>query len=59
MYSDEVNLKRVLKKNAMALAKHHRKHCDGEHCTISLYLLRLMAEKAGVKFTEYQKGVFF
>jgi hypothetical protein len=40
------------------LAKHHRKYCEGEDCVISLYLLREMTEKLGIKFTEKEKELF-
>lgn len=39
----------VLKENAIALARHHRKHCEGEDCTISLILLMELLTKAGIK----------
>ena len=44
--------------NVIQLAKHHRKYCEGEDCVISLYLLREMAEKLGIKFTEKEKDLF-
>ena len=44
--------------NVIQLAKHHRKYCEGEDCVISLYLLREMAEKLGIKFTEKERGLF-
>lgn len=44
--------------NVINLAKHHRKHCERENCVISLYLLREMAEKLGIKFTEKEKELF-
>ena len=58
MVSDEIILKRIMKKNIIALAKHHKKNCDGEHCTISLWLLKTTAEKSGIAFTEHQKEIF-
>lgn len=58
MRSEEVILKGVMKKNITALAKHHKRTCDGEHCNISLLLLKLMAERAGITFTEKQKETF-
>lgn len=57
--NDEVILKRIMKKNVIELAKHHRKNCDGEHCKISLMILCKMSEKAGITFTEYQKKEYF
>ncbi len=51
-------MKKAYKLNTLELAKHHRKHCDGEDCNISLNVLRMMAEECGVKFTEEEKEVF-
>ena len=48
----------VFKNQALQLAEHHKKHCDGESCTISLLVLKEMAEKAGVKFTKKELEVF-
>ena len=45
-------MKKVYKFTALKLAKHHRKYCEGEKCNISLIVLKEMAEKCGVKFTE-------
>jgi hypothetical protein len=44
--------------NVIQLAKHHKKYCEGENCVISLYLLREMAEKLGIKFSEKEKRLF-
>lgn len=51
-------IKEVFKRNALALAKHHRKHCEGEDCDISLFMLLYMATDAGVKFTEKEAREF-
>ena len=48
----------VYKLNAIELAKHHRKNCDGHDCVISLFILKEMAEKLGVKFTKEESEVF-
>ena len=48
----------IYKFNVIQLAKHHRKYCEGENCVISLYLLREMAGKLGIKFTEKEKELF-
>ena len=56
--SDETILKRIMKKNVLELVKHHKRHCDGEHCRISLWMLKEMAEKAGIKFTDFQVKQF-
>ena len=52
------NLIAAFKHNALELAKHHRKHCEGEGCTISLYILRRMAEGNGVKFDKEEQEEF-
>lgn len=37
---------------ALKLVEHHKRHCDGETCHISLGSIREMAEAAGAQFTE-------
>ena len=49
---------KLYKLNTLELARHHRKHCEGEDCNISLNVLRMMAEECGVKFTKEEKDVF-
>jgi len=44
--------------NILALAEHHRRCCDGEGCTISLMLLKELAEAYGIKFTEEEFKLF-
>ena len=51
-------MKRAYKINTLELAKHHRKHCEGEKCNISLNVLRMMAEECGVKFSKEEMEVF-
>lgn len=46
------------KTNLLALAEHHKKYCKSSTCNVSLVLLRLLAEKANITFTEEEKGVF-
>ena len=46
------------KNNIVLLAKHHKKHCDGEECQISLIMLRMFAEEGGIEFTEKEKEIF-
>lgn len=48
----------IWKLNTMRLMKHHKLHCEGEKCNISLYLVMDMAKKAGVKFTREDIKVF-
>ena len=47
-----------VKENAIRLAIHHRKHCDGRECDISLYLLRRALEMAGIELTDKEKRHF-
>lgn len=51
-------MKKAYKLNTLELAKHHRKHCEGEECSISLNVLRMMAEECGVKFTKKETEEF-
>lgn len=44
--------------NAIEIAKHHRKYCEGEDCVISLFLLEQVCEKAGIKFTKREMRHF-
>lgn len=46
------------KLNTLALAKHHRKYCEGENCTISLHVLMMMANNAGVVFSKEEEKEF-
>lgn len=46
------------KHNTLELVKHHKKHCEGENCVISLNILRMMAEQCGVVFTDKEKELF-
>ena len=46
----------AVKKNALRLAEHHIKHCEGAGCDISLYLLLRLLEMAGIKLTNKEKS---
>lgn len=48
----------AIRENAIRLAQHRKKHCDGADCNISLYLLRRALEIAGITLTEGEKHVF-
>ena len=48
----------VEKLNLINLAKHHRKHCEGESCNISLMLVMQVAERTGIKFTKKEMKEF-
>ena len=49
---------KVLKMNLIHVVEHHKKYCEGVDCNISLFFLRLMAEKSGIKFTQKEKSMF-
>jgi len=46
-----------LKKELIKLVCDHKNRCDGS-CNISVLNIRLIAEKAGMVFTEDEKGLF-
>ena len=48
----------ILKENLIRLAEHHKLHCDGPDCGISLFYVLKVAEKAGLKFTDEEKRSF-
>ena len=48
----------VYKNNIVLLAKHHKEHCSGDDCQISLIMLRMFAEEGGIKFTNKEKEIF-
>ena len=48
----------IYKMNCIALAQYHRKHCDGEHCNISLMFLAEMLTDKGVQLTEEEMKNF-
>lgn len=50
--------KQVIKENAIKLAEHHKTHCIGQECDISLYLLRRALELAGIVIFEHEKKHF-
>lgn len=43
---------------ALTLCEHHKRHCDGPGCNISLGHIREMAEHAGAVFTDEEKAQF-
>lgn len=49
---------RFLIKNMIKLAKHHKKHCEGEKCDIILNGIPQILDRAGMKLTKKQRGVF-
>ena len=47
----------LLKGNLLNTVKYHKKHCD-ESCDVSLYLLKKLGDKAGLKFSDEEKKLF-
>lgn len=50
--------KQAVKENAIRMAQHHREHCDGKGCNISLDLLRSALVMAGITLTEAESRIF-
>jgi hypothetical protein len=48
---EKITEEQAIKENAILLADHHREHCDGPDCNISLYLLKRALELAGIALT--------
>ena len=46
------------KENLLRTVKHHRAHCDGPACDIQLFLLRKLADMAGLEFTDEESKLF-
>ena len=47
----QITLQESFRLLALRIAEHHKRHCDGETCNISLTQIREMAEAAGAKFS--------
>lgn len=53
-----MDFKDILRENAINLAKHHRKSCNGD-CYVQLNLLReLLKGKYKIELTEEEEGIF-
>jgi hypothetical protein len=48
----------IEKENLLNVVKHHKKHCDGPDCNISLHWLLTIAERAGIVFTAEERSNF-
>jgi hypothetical protein len=48
----------ILKQNAINLVQHHKKHCDGETCCISVFLVERLIREAGIELTTEESMVF-
>jgi len=55
---ETITEKQAIKENAIKLASHHKKHCDGAECDISLYLLRRALDLAGIELNDEEKRIF-
>jgi len=55
----QMNRKELLKQNMIRLVEHHREHCNGPSCDISLYLVGNVLELAGIILSEEDKRLFF
>lgn len=54
----KVTEEEVLKENLIRLVQHHKEHCDGPDCNISLFYVLRVAENAGLEFTFEEKRHF-
>ncbi len=55
-----LNFKDILRKNAILLAEHHKKYCEGMECEISLHLLReLLKGKHKIELSKEEEAIFF
>jgi hypothetical protein len=52
------NIKQVLKLNAIETAKHHKLHCCGESCNVSLSMLSSLLVEAGITLTKEERSNF-
>ncbi len=48
----------ALKINAINLATHHRRTCDGQTCNISLSQIYTLLKRAGIELTDEERRVF-
>jgi len=55
---DKKDINELYKRNLIELVQHHKKHCNGEGCSVNLFLLKHMAKKIGIKFTKDEMVVF-
>ena len=48
----------LLKQNAVRLAQQHRMTCPGESCAVSLFMLQLLLDHAGIELTLEEREEF-
>lgn len=51
-------MEQALKENLLRLVDHHKEHCVGFKCDISLYMVLMVAGRAGLEFTLEEKKLF-
>jgi hypothetical protein len=51
-------MRQVLKLNAIEIAKHHKQHCCGESCNVSLFNLSALLREAGITLTKEERSNF-
>ena len=54
----EITEAEALKINAIHIANHHKKTCEGCECNISLYMLRRLLDLADIELSEKEKESF-
>lgn len=56
----EIDMKELelLKQNAIELVKHHKRHCCGSECNISVFLVARLLDKAGIELTKEERREF-
>ena len=48
----ETDMDEVLKNNAVAMVKDHKRTCNNPDCGVSTYLIKLLVDKAGIKLNK-------
>ena len=59
MVKKEFTINDAYKLNVLNIVKHHKANCNDENCGVNLYLLKDMAQKLGIKFSERESFIFF
>jgi hypothetical protein len=54
----QITEEQFLKENLLKLVKEHKDNCHSSECSISLFHIRKLAEKAGITFTDDEKRSF-
>ncbi len=48
----------LLKINAIRLVNDHKANCGGEFCRVSLMLIAVLLDRAGIKLTDDERKMF-